>query len=104
MLGIPYSYPIDMWSFGCVLAELFSGYPLFPGENEKEQIGYIMEICGVPDISLLEQGVRSELFFNSDGTPIIYTNSRGKKRLPNAKKLHKVIGCNDKLFLNFLKG
>jgi serine/threonine protein kinase len=23
-----------MWSFGCILAELFTGYPLFPGENE----------------------------------------------------------------------
>jgi serine/threonine protein kinase len=23
-----------MWSFGCILAELFTGYPIFPGENE----------------------------------------------------------------------
>lgn len=29
--------PIDMWSFGCILAELYNGYPLFPGENEMEQ-------------------------------------------------------------------
>jgi serine/threonine protein kinase len=29
---------IDMWSFGCILAELYSGYPLFPGENEVGQL------------------------------------------------------------------
>jgi len=25
-----------MWSFGCIMAELYTGYPLFPGENEAE--------------------------------------------------------------------
>jgi dual specificity tyrosine-phosphorylation-regulated kinase 2/3/4 len=25
-----------MWSFGCILTELFTGIPLFPGENEQE--------------------------------------------------------------------
>lgn len=38
MLGLPYSTAIDMWSLGCILAELYTGYPLFPGENEQEQI------------------------------------------------------------------
>jgi len=32
ILGCPYSTSIDMWSFGCVAAELFLGLPLFPGE------------------------------------------------------------------------
>ena len=36
MLGISYSMTIDMWSFGCILMELYTGYPLFPGENEAE--------------------------------------------------------------------
>jgi serine/threonine protein kinase len=29
-----YHMAIDMWSLGCILAELYTGYPLFPGENE----------------------------------------------------------------------
>ena len=33
ILGMKYSTAIDMWSFGCVLAELHTGYPLFPGDN-----------------------------------------------------------------------
>eukprot|EP01047_Picozoa_sp_COSAG01_P049215 COSAG01_NODE_4858_length_4678_cov_12.236078_5_plen_70_part_00 len=31
ILGLPYDVGIDMWSFGCILAELYTGYPLFPG-------------------------------------------------------------------------
>jgi serine/threonine protein kinase len=31
ILGIPYGPPIDMWSLGCILAELFTGQPIFPG-------------------------------------------------------------------------
>src|SRR4051794_32383601 len=34
ILGIPYTTAIDIWSLGCVLTELSTGYPLFPGENE----------------------------------------------------------------------
>ncbi len=33
VLGGTYGASIDMWSFGCVAAELFLGLPLFPGGN-----------------------------------------------------------------------
>jgi serine/threonine protein kinase len=39
-----YGTPIDMWSFGCILAELYTGYPLFPGENEVDQLACMMEV------------------------------------------------------------
>lgn len=54
---------IDMWSFGCILAELYTGYPLFPGENEVEQLACIMEIFGMPSPSLLGEAQRRKLFF-----------------------------------------
>jgi len=44
ILGHTYSMAIDMWSLGCILAELYTGYPLFPGESEVEQIACIMEV------------------------------------------------------------
>ena len=44
ILGLPYSLAIDMWSFACILVELYTGYPLFPGENEQEQLLCIMEV------------------------------------------------------------
>jgi serine/threonine protein kinase len=39
---------IDMWSFGCIMAELYLGYPVFPGENEVEQMAMFMEVLGKP--------------------------------------------------------
>lgn len=33
-----YGTPIDMWSFGCVVAELIIGYPLLAGEDEHDQV------------------------------------------------------------------
>jgi len=91
-----------MWSFACILAELYTGYPLFPGENEQEQIGYFMEVIGVPEIDLLRTGGRAHLFFDRTGDPKPYTNSRGKTRMPDTKRLDKILGCTDKKFVDLL--
>jgi len=92
-----------MWSFGCILSELYTGYPIFPGENEHDQIGYMMEINGLPPIELLRRGKRAHLFFEPDGLPIGIPNSNGKIRLPNTKFLHEVLDCTDESFLDFLE-
>lgn len=42
IIGIPYTTAIDMWSFGCILIELYTGVPIFPGESEQEQLALIM--------------------------------------------------------------
>ena len=62
-LGLPYGMAIDMWSLGCILAELYTGYPLFPGENEVEQLACIMEIFGLPSSTILAEAQRRKLFF-----------------------------------------
>lgn len=53
VLGASYNNKIDIWSYGCVIAELFSGAPLLPGKNELEQIGLILELFGAPNSSLI---------------------------------------------------
>lgn len=56
ILGHPYSMAIDMWSLGCILAELYTGYPLFPGESEVEQIACIMEVhCANTSLSTVNE-------------------------------------------------
>jgi len=43
-----YSKSVDMWSIGCILAELLSAKPLFPGKSTKNQIEMVLEITGLP--------------------------------------------------------
>ncbi|KAJ1558694.1 Dual specificity tyrosine-phosphorylation-regulated kinase, partial [Nowakowskiella sp. JEL0078] len=71
ILGMSYTVAIDMWSLGAILSELYTGYPLFPGENEQEQLACIMELKGVPDLDIIERGARKKLFFEPNGTPRI---------------------------------
>jgi dual specificity tyrosine-phosphorylation-regulated kinase 2/3/4 len=102
LLGLPYDMSIDMWSFACILAELYMGYPLFPGEHEVEQLACIMEVLGVPPRSMLDASTRRKLFFDSNWMPRVIANSRGKKRRPSSKDLISVMRCNDPLFISFL--
>uniref|UniRef100_A0A0E0CJJ7 [RNA-polymerase]-subunit kinase n=1 Tax=Oryza meridionalis TaxID=40149 RepID=A0A0E0CJJ7_9ORYZ len=43
-----YGVAIDLWSAGCLLAEMFSGRPLIPGRTEIEQLSRIFTLCGSP--------------------------------------------------------
>ncbi|KAJ0081876.1 hypothetical protein Patl1_10478 [Pistacia atlantica] len=43
-----YTTSIDIWSAGCVLAELLLGQPLFPGENAVGQLVEIIKVLGTP--------------------------------------------------------
>nr|XP_039274690.1 dual specificity tyrosine-phosphorylation-regulated kinase 2-like isoform X1 [Styela clava] len=103
ILGHQYSMAIDMWSFGCILSELYTGYPLFPGENEVEQLACIMEVNGLPPNEFIETAHRRRLFFDSKGNPRCITNSKGRKRKPNTKDLSTAVRCNDPVFLDFLR-
>ena len=102
ILGMNYHTAIDIWSLGCIIAELYTGYPLFPGENEQEQLACIMEVLGVPDRYLVERSSRKKLFFDSTGAPRPVVNSKGKRRRPGSKTLAQVLKCNDELFVDFI--
>lgn len=43
-----YCTSIDIWSCGCILAEMIMGKPLFPGSNDEEQLKLIFDIMGTP--------------------------------------------------------
>ena len=43
-----YDYNVDMWAFGCILAEMLQGVPLFPGVNDIHQISKINHLIGSP--------------------------------------------------------
>ncbi|RMZ74897.1 hypothetical protein DV737_g5640, partial [Chaetothyriales sp. CBS 132003] len=102
ILGMSYGMPIDMWSVGCILAELYTGYPIFPGENEQEQLACIMEVFGPPEKRLIEKSSRKKLFFDSMGKPRLTVSSKGRRRRPSSKELRQVLKCEDEAFLDFI--
>ncbi|XP_043371676.1 homeodomain-interacting protein kinase 3 isoform X2 [Dermochelys coriacea] len=63
ILGLPFCEAIDMWSLGCVIAELFLGWPLYPGALEYDQIRYISQTQGLPGEQLLNMGTKTARFF-----------------------------------------
>lgn len=43
-----YTFGVDMWSCGCILGELLTGRPIFPGKSTMNQLDLIFEVTGVP--------------------------------------------------------
>ncbi|KAH7352371.1 hypothetical protein KP509_19G042000 [Ceratopteris richardii] len=43
-----YGAAVDLWSTGCILAELLAGKPILPGRTEVEQLHKIFKLCGSP--------------------------------------------------------
>lgn len=48
LLQSTYATPVDVWSSGCIFAEMFRRKPLFCGESEVDQLGKILEVVGLP--------------------------------------------------------
>ncbi|KAI7888967.1 serine/threonine protein kinase Ppk15 [Mucor mucedo] len=64
LLGLRYTTAIDMWSFGCIVAELYLGLPIFPGSSEYNQVTRITEAVGnIPDYMIIS-GKYGHRYFN----------------------------------------
>lgn len=48
-----YDQTVDVWSVGCIMAELISGKTLFPGTDHINQLERIMAVCGTPDADFM---------------------------------------------------
>lgn len=84
LLGVPYSSAIDMWSLGCIAAELFLGLPVFPGSSEYNQISRIVDMLGNPPKYLLELGKNSRVFFEKNE----HHNEKGQWNLKSIEKFN----------------
>lgn len=56
-----YSYPIDMWSLGCMVYELITGSVLFEGNNDVDMLHRIAGYLGLPPLYMLQQPPRCTL-------------------------------------------
>ena len=66
ILGLPYSYAMDMWSLGCVIFELFTGKIAFPGKSNNEMLKLMMDTKGPFPKKMLRRGSFVEKHFDND--------------------------------------
>ncbi|KAG1021629.1 hypothetical protein G6F26_008307 [Rhizopus arrhizus] len=111
ILRIPYDCSIDMWSFGCFVAEMFIGKPLFPSGNEAFLL-YMMiaTLKSLPPDSMLKKGIKSTAFFHLKGTQSDVTRLREKFTHDFQSLDERVMGCESEetnedriCLLDFLK-
>jgi len=74
-----YTPAIDIWSIGCIFAEILSGKPLFPGKNVVHQLEIITDLLGTPHPDQIAK-VRNEKARRFLG------NMRVKPRIPFAQR------------------
>lgn len=101
MLGIPYTPAIDMWSLGCILTELYTGQPLWPGDTEKDQFLHIVSYFGLPPEDLLINACRKNVFFENG--KLKYSQlSNGKVLTPGMFSFRECLKSVDEDFVDFL--
>lgn len=64
-----YGYKMDIWGVGCVFFEVLSLFPLFPGDNELDQIHKIHNILGTPPQELLDKFQKNATHMKLDFKP-----------------------------------
>ncbi|KAA8496535.1 putative serine/threonine-protein kinase dyrk1 [Porphyridium purpureum] len=68
ILGCGFNTKIDIWSAGCIMIELLTGEPLFPGRSEAEQLALIADrFHGIPE-SMILGGKKAPVFFEKDAS------------------------------------
>ena len=102
ILGIPYTCAIDMWSLGCLIVELLTGSPIFPGDNEIDMLHRIIEVCGEVPKSVLQRSPRQRLFYNCDYSPK-FDVMEGRIRQPSTRSILSVVGNVDESLLSFIE-
>mmetsp|Transcript_5690 Transcript_5690/g.8249 ORF Transcript_5690/g.8249 Transcript_5690/m.8249 type:complete len:1322 (+) Transcript_5690:203-4168(+) len=84
LVGLDYDSAIDMWSLGCVAAELYLGLPILPGVHEHDQLSRISEMIGkIPDW-MLEQGSKCPKYYIKSALKLDSSNNSRVQHSNNA--------------------
>lgn len=85
LLGLPYEEEIDMWSLGCIAAEMFIKRPLYPGWHQFDQVRYICKTQDLLPKVMLDKSFQTPNFFKPIGrgwrlkSPLQYESETGHK-------------------------
>ncbi|WVZ68296.1 hypothetical protein U9M48_017255 [Paspalum notatum var. saurae] len=104
ILGLPYDQRIDIWSLGCILAELYTGEVLFPNEPVSMMLAQMIGIIGPIDMEMLELGQETQKYFTDDYD--LFTKNEVTDQLeyliPEKSSLRRHLQCPDSEFVDFL--
>ncbi|XP_020599894.1 uncharacterized protein LOC110039236 [Phalaenopsis equestris] len=104
ILGLPYDEKIDLWSLGCVLAELYTGDVLFLNDSLVMMLARMVGIFGPFDTDMLNNGQEAHKYFTED-YDLYYRNEETDKieyLIPEKSSLAYHLQINDAAFLDFL--
>ncbi|EYU22357.1 hypothetical protein MIMGU_mgv1a005437mg [Erythranthe guttata] len=105
MLGLPYGQKIDLWSLGCILAELCSGEVLFPNEGVVMLLARMIGTIGPIDMEMLHKGEEVHKYFTKE-YDLYYLNEDTKQVeyiVPEESSLENHLQICDYGFVEFLK-
>ncbi|OAY38404.1 probable serine/threonine-protein kinase dyrk2 isoform X2 [Manihot esculenta] len=105
ILGLPYDQKIDLWSLGCILAELCSGEVLFPNDAVVMILARMIGMLGPIDLEMLARGQETNKYFTKE-YDLYYLNEETNQVeyiIPEESSLEHHMQTYDKGFSDFLR-
>ncbi|CAL9138819.1 unnamed protein product [Musa acuminata var. zebrina] len=104
ILGLPYDKKIDIWSLGCILAELCTGNVLFQNDSPATLLARVIGIVGPIDQGMLAKGCDTHKYFTKNH--MLYERNQETSRLeyliPKKTSLHHRLPMGDQGFIDFV--
>ncbi|KAG8097971.1 hypothetical protein GUJ93_ZPchr0013g35204 [Zizania palustris] len=104
ILGLPYDKKIDMWSLGCILAELCTGNVLFQNDSPATLLARVIGIIGSIEQAMLAQGHETYKYFTKNH--MLYERNQESSRLeyliPKKTSLRHRLPMADQGFIEFV--
>ncbi|CAM8889165.1 unnamed protein product [Rhodiola kirilowii] len=104
ILGFPYDQKIDIWSLGCILAELFSGEVLFPNDAVVMLLARMIGMLGPFDTEMLDKGKEAHKYFTNE-YDLYYVNEETKQLQyvdMEESSLDHQLQASDDMFIDFV--
>ena len=94
-----------MWSFGCIMAELITGKPMFPAHDERHLLEYIVLTVGNPPEHMLKNSTKRARFYNQHNELIRSPRSKiSKNSKPGQEPIRVVLKAErDDEFIDFIE-
>ncbi|KAI9102235.1 hypothetical protein K1719_023745 [Acacia pycnantha] len=105
MIGLQYDEKIDIWSLGCILAELCSGEVLFPNEAVAIILARMIGMLGPIDLEMLVKGQETHKYFTKE-YDIYHVNEETNQLeyiIPEEWSLEQYLQVSDTMFIDFVR-